>query len=415
MKFKTTPLERKWIWYDVANSAFTLLVTALLPLFFAKLATEGGLSEAQRLSYWAYTSSLVTVILVILGPIIGTLSDLKGAKRNIFFGCMLLGAVSCAFLGFANHWIWFLGIFVLSKTAYQMSLVVYDSMLGDVTTPDRMDEISSKGYAWGYIGSCAPFVVTVVIYAMSEMLHLIPMSAATMLCCGIIAIWWIAWTMPLYASYKQKHYISGEGHPIRTGFKNLGGVFRELKQNKKVLLFLVAFFFFIDGVYTIIEMATSYGESLGLNDVGLLAALLVTQIVAFPSALIFGKLSAKKKPENLIGVCIIAYFIATIYAAFMTELYQFWILAIVIGMFQGSIQSLSRSYFAKIIPQNKSGEYFGIYDIFGKGATFTGTMIVGLVTDLTGKQNLGVGAIALLFPLGLFFFLRSAKEPQKTE
>ncbi len=415
MKFKTTPIERKWIWYDVANSAFTLLVTALLPLFFAKLAADGGLSDAQRLSYWAYTSSLVTVILVILGPTLGTLSDLKGAKLKIFSFCVLLGVISCAFLGFTSHWIWFLGIFVLSKTAYQMSLVVYDSMLGDVTTPERMDEISSKGYAWGYIGSCVPFIVTVVIYAMCEMLHLLPMTICTVLCCAIIAAWWVGWTIPLYKSYEQKHYISGDNHPIRTGFQNLGGIFRELRQNKKVLLFLVAFFFFIDGVYTIIEMATSYGESLGLNDVGLLAALLVTQIVAFPSALIFGKLSAKKKPENLIVVCIIAYFIATIYAAFMTELYQFWILAIVIGMFQGSIQSLSRSYFAKIIPQNKSGEYFGIYDIFGKGATFTGTMIVGLVTDLTGRQNLGVGAIALLFPIGLLFFLLSAKAPQKSE
>lgn len=414
MKFKTTSLEKKWIWYDVGNSAFTLLITTLLPIFFHEIAEMGGVAEADYLSYWAYTSSLVTIILVFLGPTLGTLSDLKGVKRKIFSACVLVGAISCALLGFVSHWCWFLGVFILAKTAYQMSLVVYDSMLGDVTTADRMDEVSSKGYAWGYIGSCAPFIVTVFVYVMYAMLGWISMTVSAVLCCLIIAVWWIGWTIPLYKSYEQKHYISGGNHPVQTGFKNLTGVLGELKQNKKVLLFLIAFFFFIDGVYTIIDMATSYGTSLGLDTVGLLAALLVTQIVAFPSALIFGRLSGKKKPESLIVVCIIAYFIATVYAAFMTQLYQFWILAVVIGMFQGSIQSLSRSYFAKIIPQNKSGEYFGIYDIFGKGASFMGTMIVGLVTQLTGKQNLGVGAIAVLFPFGLLFFLLSAKAAQKT-
>ncbi len=410
MKFKTTKLEKKWIWYDVGNSAYTLLITTLLPIFFHTIAQNGGVAEADYLSYWAYTSSLVTILIVILGPTIGTLSDLKGVKKKIFSVCVLIGALSCALLGFMSHWLWFLGVFVLGKTGYQMSLVIYDSMLGDVTEPDRMDEVSSKGYAWGYIGSCAPFIVTVFVYVMYAMLGWISMTLSAVLCCLIIAAWWICWSIPLYKSYEQKHYISGGNHPIRTGMKNLAGVFGELKRNKKVLLFLIAFFFFIDGVYTIIDMATSYGTSLGLDTVGLLAALLVTQIVAFPSALIFGKLSRKAKPESLIIVCIVAYFIATVYAAFMTQLYQFWILAVAIGMFQGSIQSLSRSYFAKIIPAEKSGEFFGIYDIFGKGASFMGTMIVGLVTQLTGKQNLGVGAIAILFPIGLIFFILSAKE-----
>lgn len=413
MKFKTTALEKKWIGYDVGNSAFTLLITTLLPIFFHELAAKGGVSEDNYLAYWAYTSSAVTIIMVALGPILGTLSDLKGLKRKIFSACAFVGAISCILLGFVSHWIWFLLVFVLAKTSYQMSLVVYDSMLGDVTTEERMDEISSKGYAWGYIGSCAPFIITVVVYVLYAMLDLIPMMVSAILCCFIIAAWWIGWTIPLYKSYDQKHFISGGNQPIRTGFKNLAGVFAELKNNKTVLFFLIAFFFFIDGVYTIIDMATSYGTSLGLDTVGLLAALLVTQIVAFPSALIFGKLSRKTKPETLITVCIVAYFVITVYATFLTQLYQFWILAIAVGMFQGSIQSLSRSYFAKIIPREKSGEYFGIYDIFGKGASFMGTMIVGLVTQLTNKQNLGVGAIAFMFPIGLVFFLLSVKESKK--
>ncbi len=404
MKSKSDLLERKWIGYDVGNSAFTMLLATLLPIFFHTLAADAGISETDYLAYWAYATSAVTVIVAILGPVTGSISDFRGAKIRVFMASVLIGVLSCMGLGFTVHWIWFLLVFVLAKTAYQISLVIYDSMLCDVTTPERMDEVSSQGYAWGYIGSCVPFIAAVAVYVLYAMLGLISMMAASALRCFITAIWWLGWSIPLWRSYEQKHFVAGETHLVSGGFRNLRSLFRELQKDKKVLWFLLAFFFFIDGVYTIIDMATSYGTSLGLDTVGLLAALLVTQIVAFPSALLFGRLSRKIHAEKLIAVCILAYFAVTVYAAFMTRLYQFWILAIVVGMFQGSIQSLSRSYFAKIIPQEKSGEYFGIYDIFGKGASFMGTLLVGLVTQISGSQNTGVGILALMFPLGLLFF-----------
>ncbi|MCD8077875.1 MAG: MFS transporter [Lachnospiraceae bacterium] len=410
MKSETTTLERKWIWYDVGNSAFTMLAATLLPIFFHTLAGNAGISETTYLAYWAYASSVVTVLVAILGPTLGSLSDLRGAKGKFFLGSVLVGTISCVLLGFAVHWIWFLLVFVLAKTAYQLSLVLYDSMLCDITTEERMDEVSAKGYAWGYIGSCIPFVATVIVYVLYAMLGLLPLVAASVLGCAITALWWLGWSVPLWKSYRQTHYVEVGEHPAREGFRNLGGVFHELGANRKALWFLVAFFFFIDGVYTI-----SYGTSLGLDTVGLLAALLVTQIVAFPSALLFGRLSRRIAAEKLISVCILAYFAVTVYAAFMTHLYQFWILAVVVGLFQGSIQSLARSYFAKIIPQEKSGEYFGIYDIFGKGASFTGTLLVGLVTQLTGSQNLGVGVLSLMFPVGLLFFLLSVRTANRNE
>ncbi|MCD8363076.1 MAG: MFS transporter [Lachnospiraceae bacterium] len=403
-------MERKWIWYDVGNSAFTLLAATLLPIFFHTLAADAGISETDYLAYWAYATSVVTVIVAILGPITGSLSDFRGAKIRVFALSVLIGVLSCIVLGFAAHWIFFLLVFVLAKTAYQVSLVIYDSMLCDVTTLERMDEVSSRGYAWGYIGSCVPFVAAVAVYVLYAMLGLLSMAVASVLCCLITAIWWLGWSLPLWKSYEQKHFVADGSQPILQGFQNLKGIFGELKKDKKVLWFLLAFFFFIDGVYTIIDMATSYGTSLGLDTVGLLAALLVTQIVAFPSALLFGWLSRRIRSERLIAVCILAYFAVTVYAAFMTRLYQFWILAVVVGMFQGSIQSLSRSYFAKIIPQEKSGEYFGIYDIFGKGASFMGTLLVGLVTQMSDSQNMGVGFLALMFPAGLLFFMLSARE-----
>ena len=413
MTSKSTPIERKWIWYDVGNSAFTLLVSTLLPIFFHTLAADAGISETDYLAYWAYATSIVTVIVAVLGPTIGSLSDLRGVKTKVFEVTILIGAVSCVVLGFTVHWLWFLLVFALAKTAYQLSLVIYDSMLCDVTTSERMDEVSARGYAWGYIGSCVPFITVVVIYVLYAMVGLISMTAASVLGCAITAVWWLAWSIPLWKNYEQIHFSSAGMHPMREGFRNLGSIFEELRSNRKALWFLISFFFFIDGVYTIIDMATSYGTSLGLDTVGLLAALLVTQIVAFPSALVFGRLSRKIRAERLIAVCILAYFAVTVYAAFMTQLYQFWILAVVVGMFQGSIQSLSRSYFAKIIPQEKSGEYFGIYDIFGKGASFAGTMVVGLVTQISGSQNIGVGVLSVMFPLGLVFFAVSAKMKMK--
>lgn len=404
MKFKMTSLEKKWVWYDVGNSAFTLLVSTLLPIFFNTVAASGGLSEDSYLAYWAYATSISTAVVALLGPVLGTVSDLRGMRRKIFSAAILCGAAGCVLLGFMQHWLWFLVLFVLAKSGYSLSLVVYDSMLCDVTEPERMDEVSSRGYAWGYIGSCAPFLVTVVIYVLYAMAGLLSMFAAMLLVFVVIAGWWIGCSFPLWKSYRQKHFVEPCGHPVRTGLKNLGGVFKEVALNKKVLFFLISFFF-IDGVYTIIDMATAYGTSLGLDTTMLLVALLVTQIVAFPSAILLGMLSRKIKPQYLIMACIVAYFFITVYAVFLDQIYEFWILAICVGLFQGTIQAMSRAYFAKIIPPQKAGEYFGIYDIFGKGAAFMGTLLVGIVTDVTSNQSFGVGALAVMFVIGLIFFI----------
>lgn len=190
-------------------------------------------------------------------------------------------------------------------------------------------------------------------------------------------------------------------------------VFSELAGNRQVLLFLVAFFFYIDGVYTIIDMATVYGTALGLDSTGLLLALLVTQIVAFPAALIFGRLTERFSNRKLILICIGAYFAITLYGMGLKEQYQFWVLAICVGLFQGAIQSLSRSYFARIIPPEKSGEYFGLYDICGKGASFLGTFTVSFVSQAAGSVNLGVGALAFMFALGALFFILADRAGEK--
>ena len=413
-KFRLTGMERAWILYDVGNSAFVLMVATLIPIFFNALAADGGLSSVEYLAYWGYAASAVTIITAILSPILGTLADTRGFKKPIFTLCLVVGVAGCCAMGLAKTWLPFLLIFIFAKVGFSGSLVFYDSMLGDVTTSERMDEVSSRGYAWGYIGSCIPFVVCLALVLGAGAIGISQMTALN-IALFITAAWWLVTTLPLLKNYKQLHYIEVEKHAIRQSFARIGHTIRHLHEDKQVFWFLLAFFCYIDGVYTIIDMATAYGTALGLDTTGLLLALLVTQIVAFPSALIFGRLSSKYPSTTLIPVCIAAYAGIAVFAFFLTQQWQFWVLAVIVGMFQGGVQALSRSHFAKITPPEKSGEYFGLFDICGKGASFLGTMIVSVGSQLTGSANVGVGSLIVLFIIGFVLFRVSCKEGVITE
>lgn len=407
MKFHLTPLEKKWVLYDVANSAFTMMVSTIIPIYFNALAKSAGISEVDYLAYWGYAISISTLIVAILGPMVGAASDRKGRKKKIFTAVILAGSILCLLLGFLRQWLIFLLVFTVAKTFYSVSLVIYDSTLCDITTEDRMDDVSSQGYAWGYIGSCVPFIACLLMVLTADKTGLGQMNALT-LSLIITAVWWLVVSMPLLKVYEQRHYIAAGDEADRNIGAELWTSLKEIGRDRKVLLFLVAFFFYIDGVYTIIDMSTAYGSALGLGSTDMLLALLVTQFVAFPSAILMGKLSRTKDPVTLITICIAAYCGIAVFAFFMTQAWQFWVLAIGVGMFQGGIQALSRSYFTKIIPQEKSGAYFGFYDICGKGASFIGTTMMGLVSQLTGKVNYGVGVIAIFFIIGIVFFRMSA-------
>lgn len=406
MKFKLNALEKKWVLYDIGNSAFTLLISTIMPIYFNYLAENAGISEVNYLAYWGYATSISTAIVAVLGPTLGTLSDGKGRRKKIFLGALLVGAIGCVLLGFMQSWLWFLLLFVIAKSAYSVSLVIYDSMLPDITTEERMDEVSSRGYAWGYIGSCIPFLCSLLLVLFYDALG-ISMMTAMGIAFLLVAVWWAAMTVPLLKAYRQKNYRTAGERAANSDRRRVRDLLSEIAGQKKVLFFLLAFFFYIDGVYTIIDMATAYGTALGLDTTGLLLALLLTQIVAFPAALIFGKLSGKYAAARLISICVAAYFLIALYGIFLKEQYQFWILAVAVGIFQGAIQSLSRSYYAKIIPAERSGEYFGIYDICGKGASFAGTMLVSAVSQITGNVNLGVGALSVMFLAGFLLFGRA--------
>ena len=416
-KFKLTALERSWVLYDIANSAFTLLVSTLIPIYFNALAAAAGIDEDMYLSYWGYAGSISTVLVAIIAPICGTISDRK-YKKPIFLLTVILGCIACAALGVTTHWLFFLGIFVLAKIGFHSSLVFYDSMLPEITTSERMDNVSSLGYAFGYIGSVIPFVACLVLVLFCDSFGM-TMTGAMTAAFLITAGWWAVLTVPLARRYKQTAFVEKQGTALGDSFKQLVKTFKDAKKEKHVFVYLIAFFFFINGVYTIIDMATAYGSALGLDTTGLLLALLLTQIVAFPFAIIFGRLASKHDTGLLIKICIICYTCITAFGMFLVTLWQFWVLACLVGMFQGGIQALSRSYLGKIIKPERSGEFYGLMDICGKGASFLGTTLVAFVSQIPAgievnvfgltlqNENLAVGSLIILFCIGFAVFCKA--------
>ncbi len=421
---RLSPLEKSWILYDVGNSAFVLLCSTLLPIYFNALATAGGLSEDLYLSYWSYAGSIATALVAIIGPVCGAVADQKGFKKPIFLLCLSLGAIGCAALGIAWSWLAFLVIFVIAKVGFSSSLVFYDSMLAEVTTEEKADRVSSAGYAYGYIGSVIPFVICLALVLGYELIG-ISQTTALIIAFLITSCWWICCSVPLVKNYRQTAYVERREHPIRNAFGELGKTLRHAKENPNILFYLLAFFFFINGVYTIIDMATAYGTSLGLDTTGLLLALLLTQIVAFPFAILFGRLASKVSAGKLMKICIISYAVIILFAVFLVAQWQFWLLAVFVGMFQGGIQALSRSYLTRIIPAERSAAYFGLMDICGKGASFLGMLLVGVVNQaLTGvtlnvfgielqNANIAVSALLILMVIGFVLFCKADKMNQK--
>ena len=413
-----TPQEFSWVLYDVGNSAYTMLACSLIPIWFKDLAIgtgPGQITGDQATAYYALAISIVTVVVALLGPIFGALADRKETKKIFFQTTVAAGVVGCVLNSFCWSWMLFLIVYILTKILYQASLTFYDSMLNDVTTEDRMDAVSSYGYAWGYIGSCIPFLIAMVAYilsgGLSESLMVFSPLVGKIIGFGVTAGWWMLVTLPLIRNYKQNNYVEATHTSVGKVFKKILSTFKKIAlEDKKVLFFLIAFFLYIDGVGTIIDNCINIGTDLGLPTVGQVVFLLATQVVAWIGSLVFAKLSKKYNTVPLILVCIVGYFAVCLYALALKTLLHFAILAFGVGCFQGSIQSLSRSYYSKIIPPENSGEYFGIYDIFCKGASFLGSAVIAWVKLAGGTINIAVASLAIFFALGFVFLVLSSKQ-----
>ena len=389
--------------YDCGNSAYSMAITtALFPIVFGMFDGVDGMD-------YGYYASLASVIIAIISPILGTFADYKDKKKRFFLFFALVGIFSTLALAFiapsSGQWQLLIIIYILSSVGFAGANIFYDSFLVDVTNDERMDKISTSGYAFGYISSVIPFGISLAVIFFMGM----DIALGYQIGFVITALWWGLLTIPMVKDVHQRHYVEPEPNPISSSFKRLASTFSEIKSYKMVLIFLIAYFFYIDGVSTIIKMVVPYAQSIlgfeALDTFMLLAILLVIQIIAFPFALLYGTLAKKYSTRFMILVGIITYIVACIAAYFISELWHIFILGALVGSAQGGIQALSRSYFGKIIPKERSNEFFGFYNIFGKFAAIMGPFIMALTKDLTGEPRLSILAIIPLFIIGLIIFL----------
>ena len=388
--------ERSWVLYDVGNSAYVMLAATLIPIYFSAIAEPGSSAVVA----WGYATTVASLALALLMPFLGSLADLKGNKKKFLAGTIGTGAVSLAVMGVPGNAMVFLAIYVFSSVMLNASLVFYDAFLVDATEQDRYDEVSSQGYAWGYIGSCIPFIVCLVIVLFGSGFGIGQLDGIR-ISFVITAAWWLVFSVPVLRDVHQTHFKAREAHLFRHTLKGLAGTCKKIARDKRLLMYMLAFFFYIDGVHTIITMSTSYGTDLGIDSTQLVLALLVTQFVAFPSAIAYGRLAGRFGTKRMLLIAVFAYFCITLFAAFfLRSAAEFWVLAVCVGLFQGGIQALSRSEFGKLIPKENANEYYGFFDIFGKYATIMGTLLVSVFTQLTGSSSYGVLSVAVLFIVG---------------
>ncbi|MFF2448073.1 MFS transporter [Neobacillus sp. NPDC058068] len=402
--------EKSWVFYDWANSAYSILITtAIFPLYFKAAANEAGLAGATSTAYWGYANSFATLLISLCAPILGSIADFKGFKKRFFSFFLGLGVVFTLLLAVvpSNQWLILLICYMLTVIGFGGTNIFYDAFLVDVTTEDRMNQISSKGYAYGYIGSTIPFIISIALIILSQQ-NIIPLSVtiASQAAFAITALWWGLFTIPMLKNVNQVYYKERVPNPISNGFKQLFETFKKIKLYRPLFLFLIAYFFYIDGVNTIITMSTAYGSDLGIDSNNLLIILFATQVVAAPFAIIYGKLADKFKGKTMLLVGIFVYIVICSYAYFLKTTLDFWILAMLVASSQGGIQALSRSYFAKLVPKENVNEFFGFYSIFYKFAAILGPFLVGFTAQMTGNTNSGVFSLIVLFIIGGIILLR---------
>ncbi len=396
--------ERSWILYDIANSAYILtVVTVLFPIYYQGVAADVD----NRTTIFSFVTAGIALIVALLSPIIGSLANYRGNKMKffkLFLGIGIIGGFGLVIPGF--EMVALLAFFSISSIGYSLSNVIYDAFLMDVTTDDRMDNVSSSGYAWGYIGSMVPFAIAIIPFALVTfgILDASYEYLSVAFAFVISLVWWFVYSIPLIKDVEQTYVVEKSEKPIRDAFKNLAVTFSHIKKFKNIFVFLIAFLLYNDVVNTVIRLATTIGSDLGVGDSVLLGVVVLVQLIAFPSAIIYGRMADKFGSKTMIYYGIIVYAITVVVASFITEdaTYLMWVVGILVGSAQGGIQGISRSYFAKMVPAEKANEFFGFFSVFGRFSGIFSPFLIGFVSLLWGTN---VAVITLLIPLTISVLL----------
>lgn len=411
-KVKMSLQERSWTMYDVGVSAFSMLLTAIIPTYAQSLGTGMGLAEETTLAHWGFVQSFATLFVALLAPILGAMADHRGKKKMFFSFFLVLSVASLLCMALFESYYALLILNVVAGVGYAASNIVYDAFLVDVTDDSRMDYVSSFGFAIGYIGSCAPFILSIALIMFKP--FGLEGAAPVKLSFALNAVWWTLFSLPFMRNVKQKYCCESTAKNIvGDAFRKVFSSFKIILKTKHLGLFLLAYFFYIDGVDTIIKMSAIYGNTVGIDTTQMILALLGTQIVAFPSVLIFAKISNRFSTRLVLKIAIGVYTAVCVFAYFLRFAWQFWLMALVVGLVQGTIQVLSRSYYGKLIPdKTRSNEYFGFFNILGRYAAVLGPFLMSLTTLITGNSQAGVLSIAILFIAGYIVLSRVPDVPK---
>jgi UMF1 family MFS transporter len=393
-----------WALYDWANSAFaTTVMAGFFPVFFQKFWSV-DVSPTETTSRLGYGSALAGLVIALLAPVLGAIADRGGRRKEFMFAWTLLGVAATAalYLVGQGQWFWALALFVLGTIGFNGGVVFNDSLLLDVAKPQDLDRVSAFGYSLGYLGGGVLFLLNVAMVTQPALFGLRDSAQAVQLSFVTVAVWWLLFTIPVMRNVREQErgpHLSF-GAAIGKGFRELGDTITHLRQYRVMLLFLVAYWFYIDGVNTIIKMAVNYGTALGLETSSLLTALLVTQFVGFPSALLFGWLGNRIGAKRGILIGLVVYVAITVYAYFLDSEAEFFALAVAVGFVQGGVQSLSRSLFGRLVPEGKNAEFFGFYNMMGKFATVLGPLLIAIVAAVTHNERASIVSLVLLFLVG---------------
>lgn len=419
--FKMTKDEKSWVMYDWANSVYaTIMMAAVFPIYFTNIANSAGQAGDY---WWGIGTSAAMIIVAVLAPIAGALSDFKGFKKKLFIIFLIIGIGFTFLCALSDNWTFLLIGYAISHVGFSGSCLIYDSFLSNVTTPDRMDKVSGYGYAFGYIGgSTIPFLFSIALITFGGNFGIDAMMA-TKISLVITSVWWALFTIPFFKNVRQRYGLAKPkgGKIIQETFISIGHTAKKIFKDKRIFYFLLAYFFYIDGVGTVMKMSTSYGTTLGLNSTGMILALLVTQLVAFPCSIAFSSLTKRYGSLNMILVAVYIYLLICVVGFVMgfgleqglfglnTALVMFWTLAFLVGTVQGGIQAVSRSFFCKLVPPENTGEFFGFFDIFGKFASVLGPFLYSLTKGITGRSSFSILSIILLF-IAAILVIRAGKK-----
>ena len=406
-----------WAFYDWANSAFaTPVMAGFFPVFF-KQYWNAGVEVTESTFRLGLTNGVAALVIALLAPVLGAIADRSSSRIRMLMTVTVLGCAATAGLALVGqgHWLAASALYLTASLGFWGGIVFNDSLLLHVAEPEEYDLVSGYGYALGYLGGGLLFALNVLMTMRPQMFGLVDASEAVRVSFVMVAAWWFLFALPCAFVVRERKSAPSvpPSEAVRQGLRQLAGTLRELRRYRHVVLFLAAYWLYIDGVNTVIKMAVDYGLSLGFDSSNLVAALLLTQFVAFPAALAFGWLGRRIGPRRGIFLALSVYVGATIYAYFIDGVRDFFVLAVVVGLVQGGIQSLSRSYFGRLVPEGKSSEFFGFYNMMGKFAAVLGPLLTGIVARVSGDPRLSILSIVLLFIAGGALLIVAARAERR--